>query len=100
VEGNVEEKHILNLGKKEALCVMVRNHFYNGNWDKMITELKSGYFKGLISLQTIQLLRNYEEKNHINLSSIAFKSISQTRCAFRQRHRSIKNCKRKKFFES
>ncbi len=91
----MEEKYILNLGKKEALCIMVRNHFYSGSWDTMIKEIKKGSFKEFVSLKTVQLLKGYEESNKVNLSSLASKNMKTANCLFRERHRRIKHCCRK-----
>jgi hypothetical protein len=90
-----EEKFILNLGQNEALTLMIRNHFYGGSWDKMLSEMQSGYFKGLVNKKTVQLLKSYEEANTVNLSAVKFRSVSPGRCIHRARHRRVKRCHRK-----
>jgi hypothetical protein len=77
MEESAVKKFADALSPEEKMLVMLREELYEGSWDDMIADLRNRlegkpYIFKLASrieadLERIERLKNYEEKNNVNL---------------------------------
>ena len=71
-------RFVRQLSREERMLVVLKRNLYEGDWDGMVDDLKARlegkpYIFRLASritddLERIERLRNYEEKNKVNIS--------------------------------
>lgn len=72
------KKYARGLSPEEKILIQLRDELYNASWDRMLTDLRSRlerrpYIFKLVSrieddIRRIEKLKEYEEKNNINLA--------------------------------